>query len=155
MRSNIYSPLHIYSLRFVRKRKENSFEIPGSLIGLARAQLDFLSRRLTEHFVRFAARRSILRAISPVNDRNRNTVSIAISITPTSASLIAASLFIAIHPLDKSIGSRVTAHLHTCTHAYTRVRTHTHAYNDARYLFPVVVSASRNRISPNLMVHRA
>lgn len=47
--------------------------------------------------------------ISPVNGSDRDAVSIPISITPTSAPLIAASLFIAIHPLDKSIGPRVTA----------------------------------------------
>lgn len=42
---------------------------------------------------------------SPVNDPSRGTVSTPISINPGIASLIASSLFIAVHPLDKSIGS--------------------------------------------------
>lgn len=89
---------------------------PFGLQGFPRHERLYLSADLWQHLhiVRIYPHPSVVSCllygtISPVNGPNRNTVSIPISIIPTSASLIAASLFIAIHPLDKSIGPRATA----------------------------------------------
>lgn len=67
---------------------------------------------ISREFVCIFSRRTVFSLYtisSSQSPKPQYTVSIPISITPTSASLIAAGLFIAIHPLDKSIGPRATA----------------------------------------------
>lgn len=112
-------PTALYS-SITRDKSFRTLRFPGITDSLlARLVSLFLASRGTFCISIYSYMLFTLCTISPGNDPNRTTVSIPISITPTSASLIAASLFIAIHPLDKSIGPRVTTHLHTATRSLT------------------------------------